>query len=133
MQSRWVVSLSDGSSATEGRGEFKNIKDEPSAWQKLLSHLQENNLKITALRLEVLGRRYHLPSLNTAKHKFLSKVPKEIYYRRKVTNDVFVTDLNLIKKDNYERFIGAIADYGDFLVKLWVNEETGDSYLQIEE
>lgn len=50
-RSRWIASLSDGTTVFEDR-----TPGEPSAWKRLGEYIKTNELKITNLRLEVFGR-----------------------------------------------------------------------------
>ena len=121
----WVVSLSDGTSAIENRGKFKEGTGKSSSWRKLLKHLEENKLTITGLKIVVKGRHYHLPTLSDD-YRFASAKPNNLYYRRKAVGDLMGSKFNPA-----EQYIGAIAEYDDFIIKLWVNEKTEDSYIQI--
>lgn len=53
--SRWIVSLSDGSTVFED-----TTPNERSAWMRLRDYVETHNLKVTNLRLEAYGRRVHL-------------------------------------------------------------------------
>jgi hypothetical protein len=54
-QSRWIASLSDGSTVFEDR--TPNIK---SAWRRLREYVEYQGLKVTGLRLEAYGRQINL-------------------------------------------------------------------------
>lgn len=59
---KWQVSLSNGETLNEDKGNFINDHTS-SAWSKLRTYTQENNLEITALSLVTNdGKTFNLPS-----------------------------------------------------------------------
>jgi hypothetical protein len=49
--SRWIVSLSDGTTVFEDK-----TPGEPAAWKRLRNYIRANSLKITNVRLEAYGQ-----------------------------------------------------------------------------
>lgn len=60
---KWKVSLSNGETLHEEKGEYISVKGELSPWQKLLAHLEETNARVTSLSLYTDdGQTFNLPS-----------------------------------------------------------------------
>lgn len=68
-RTKWLASLSDGTTAVEGQDQFYSHKGDLSPWQKLKAHLEETGLHITGIRVQVFKtgeatRTYNLPSMH---------------------------------------------------------------------
>lgn len=66
---KWLASLSDGTTVVEGMSPYEIIKGEDSPWLRLIAYLKEEGLHITGLRIQVkkdeeATRTYNLPSFN---------------------------------------------------------------------
>jgi len=48
---RWVVSLSNGETIYEERGNYRKIEGELSPWQRLQAYITDNELEITSIVL----------------------------------------------------------------------------------
>lgn len=114
----WKVSLNDGSTHYEGKGNYLHLDGELSPWQRLVAHLEANNLHITSLGLYTSdGRTFNLPSAgnNPVFHAF-SKSDKPLKYLcyRKVGLDV-------LGKNKSSNFIVAEAQYATHSLQVWVD------------
>lgn len=130
VKTKWLAALSDGTTAVEGKGLFKEIEEELSPWQKLLIHLKEKDLHITGMRVQVSRRgestkTYNLPSFNKTPagnhEKWVSiypKNPREYLYQRWVTK-------TLTDATPHRNQIEIRAIYDDFVVSLFVCEDEG--------
>lgn len=60
---KWQVSLSNGETFFEGKGNYQEIAGEKSPWQRLLCYIANNKLKITSISLYTdFGQTFNLPS-----------------------------------------------------------------------
>jgi len=128
---RWIVSLSNGETLYEERGNFKTIKGELSPWQRLLSYIAENELEIRSISLvhSETGRRYHVPSAGSSpKFHAFATAPKPIDYKffRKIGADVLKG--GVIDPDKADHFSVIEAVYSDNRVQLWVDEKNGNCW-----
>lgn len=121
---RWSVSLNNGATLYEEKGDYVSIQGVLSPWQRLLKYVEENNLQITSLALYTEdGRRFNLPSAgNNPRFKAFGEAEKPVKYRayRRVGMDV------LTGSDQKEEvFTIAEAEYTDGKkLQLWVDEKT---------
>ena len=116
---KWQVSLSDGTTVYEGKGDYLYIAGELSPWNRLLEHIKTNELRITSLSLYTdKGQTFNLPSAgkNPKFHLFASS-PQPIGYKmfRAVGHD--------IDAQSEDHFTVAEADYGDYRLQLWVDNQ----------
>ena len=127
---RWIVSLSNGQTLYEERGNFKTIDGELSPWLRLLLYATENNLSITSIALTFDERtRYNLPSLgkNPKFHAF-ANAPKPIAFNffRKMGGDVIE---GAIDQETADHFAVIEAQYEDGkVVQLWVDDSNGNTW-----
>ena len=133
VETKWVASLNDGSTAIEGTAPFAEVSGEDSPWAKLKKHIFDNHLHITGMRIQAtkLGHpteTHNLPSLgdhnirSNGKHKKFRHV-KPI---QPISYDYFryiETDMYKIYKE--QKFIEIRAIYEDFTVSLFVDEMEG--------
>jgi hypothetical protein len=119
---KWTISLSDGSTYYEGKGDFKEKEGILSPYQRLLKHIEKKGLEITSLSLYTDdGRRWNLPSSgkNPRFRAFdLSEKPKEYKFFKKIGVDVLTG-----KEEKEDRFAVIEAVYKDYKIQLWVSEE----------
>ena len=131
---KWLASLSDGTTAVEGEGKFAQGGG-VLMWDKLLAHLLENNLTMTALRVQVLKggeptNPYNLPSCRldnkSGQHEKWNyihpMVPHSYEVRRCVTRAMNTGGKILAEQIQIE----AIARYDDFTVSLFVDQNEGN-------
>lgn len=128
---KWQVSLSNGETYQEGKGDFKRVDGEKSPWQKLLSYTALKEVLITSLSLYTDdGHRYNLPSAgNNPKFAVFETLPKPIdfIFARKMArdHDVMIDDKGQASITNTE-----IADmcavieavYKEYRLQVWVSE-----------
>lgn len=136
--SKWLAALSDGTTAVEGKDAFAAVKGELSPWQKLLRYQDEHGVHITGMRVQIskpgeATRTYNLPSFNkTPKgnhEKWVTLYPRDpgtYSYRRWVTCSLTA------EEDRHH--IEIRAEYADFAVSLFVDEDEGnESWVVIHE
>ncbi len=58
---KWVATLSDGTTAAEESGEWKEIPGERKPWVRLMEYTNKNRLHLTSLRLNIDGKTIHMP------------------------------------------------------------------------
>lgn len=126
----FTVSLSNGETIHEERGNFKRIKGALSPWERLLSYIRDNDLKITSLALyHPDGRRWNLPSSgNSPKFHAFSEADKPLDYAfcRKAGIDKCSTTHETLSEDIYA--VGEVI-YSDHIIQVWVHNETGVSWI----
>jgi len=139
VRTRWLASLSDGTTVIEDEGKF--IGDSvASPWAKLLRYLKENSLIITGLRVQVEKddeaiRTYNLPShgvdSKTGQHEkwqIFPVIPVRYDYGR------WITSLGAAGRKGTLRHIEIKAIYKDYVVSLFVDENEGnESWVVIHE
>ena len=121
---RWSVSLSNGETLFEGRGDYKEIPGELSPWQRLQNHLVVVKAEITSMGLLCENyTRYNLPSRGTNPkfHEFHSQEkPLDFELRRKVGQDRTPQGEAIGEPD---LFTTAVAIYPDYELQIWINEK----------
>lgn len=133
IKARWLASLSDGTTAIEGKPPFEEIPGEPSPWQKLSLHLARNGLEITGLRIQVERegepvRTFNLPS-KSPKQRWASLkplLPSGFNYFRRVEQFMEPTPDGKLQLAQGRRFIEIHARYPDFDLVLIVDEDEGN-------
>lgn len=121
---KWSISLNNGETYHEDKGNYKVIEGELSPWQRLLSYIKENGLNITSLSLHTEdGRSFMLPSAGSnPKFKAFADAPKPIQYKmfRKIGADV----INGGQLTNQDLFTVAEAEYQDGQkAQIWVSDD----------
>lgn len=124
---KWQVSLSDGKTFFEGKGDFAEIEGALSPWQRLLSYLAQNKARITSLGLySEDGRVWNLPSGgNRPKFQAFEQAEKPISFNcfRKLGMDVLPVDGQVDTRDErHDLFTVAQAELADGFLEIWVNE-----------
>jgi hypothetical protein len=116
----WVASLSDGSTKTE-QG---YIDEGQPAYGSLLKLLKETGAKLTGFRLQRDGITHNAPSLSP-KAAFPSDIPFELDHRRRA--------IMSSKGDSEEFLCNYTVRVTGFTgaIKFWVDEETGETHLQL--
>ena len=133
VDTKWVASLSDGSTAIEGVEPFDEVSGGISAWQQLKQHIFDNNLHITGMRIQAtkLGHptyTYNLPSLGSSNLRANGKHRKfrHIKPTQPISYDYFrYIETDMYQKYKEERYIEIRAIYEDFTVSLFVDETEG--------
>lgn len=124
---KWQVSLSNGKTVFEDKGDFKLIPGELSPWNRLLKYVEDNSLTITSLSLYTDdGRTFNLPSLGK-NPKFsafdIAQKPYKFSLERKYAADINTDDGTSEKQDSFTT-ICAWYKFGEVSLKLsiWVDE-----------
>ena len=122
-QVKFQVSLSNGQTFYEGKGEFQKIPGELSPWNKLIQYTIQNKCLITSLCLYTdKGQRFNLPSAGkNPKFKAFIDTDKPYDYR------VFRSLGSDIDGDNPEWFTVAEAIYKEYKLQIWVDEMNPDN------
>jgi len=121
----FTASLSNGETIYEGKGNYQEIKDAPSPWQRLLAYQAEAQVEITSLTLYTPGgQRFNLPSAgkNPRFHKVIGNAPVPVDYR------IFraaAAEKDKTGQERFELYTVAEASYADGRrVQMWVDEQT---------
>jgi len=129
---KFQVSLSNGETFYEGKGEYQDFQDgRPSPWNRLLRYIVDNGLDITSISLYTDdGQRFNLPtSGHNPKFREFDEAEKPIDYNfgRKMAREAdAVRDGRQVKltsdweTSDWYTFIEAI--YTDYRMQLWVDE-----------
>jgi hypothetical protein len=121
---KWQVSLNNGETLYEGKGNFVEIEDELSPWNKMIQYVTENSLEITSLSLYTnSGQRWNLPSKG-GNPKFrafdIAQKPYKLQLER-------VQGMDWDDQNNPDIYttINAFYDYEGVIYKLsiWVDEK----------
>ena len=121
---KWQVSLNNGETLYEGKGNFVEVEGELSPWNKMQEYITANDLEITSLSLYTdSGQRWNLPSKgNNPKFRAFDMAQKP--YKLQLER-VFGMDYD--DQSNPERYttINAFYDYEGVTYKLsiWVDEK----------
>ena len=135
IKTKWLASLSDGSTAIEGDGVFIKVPGTLSPWLYLQAVLKNSGRHITGMRIQVekpgeATRTYNLPSLKTrpdGKHEHW----RHLRPRPPVSFDYFRACTAVMGPDgNYRNIEGQAIEiraiYEDFIVSLFVDEREGN-------
>ena len=121
---KWQVSLNNGETLYEGKGNFVEIEGELSAWNKMIQYITENNLEITSLSLYTnSGQRWNLPSKGgNPKFRAFDIAQKPFKLQLERVQGMDWDDQN--NPDIYTT-INAFYDYEGVIYKLsvWVDEK----------
>ena len=128
----WQVSLSNGETIYEEKGNYKRIAGELSPWLKLEYYIDKNNLNITSLCLYTRsGQTFNLPSTsNNPKFNRFKHSRKPISYKvqRAIAHDISLTGKPVVS----DHFTIAIAEYETYTLEMWVDEKnTNNSWVLI--
>lgn len=126
---KWLASLSDGTTVVEGMPPYEIIEGEPSPWLRLQAHLEKEGLYITGLRVQVkkdeeATRTYNLPSFNcnqNGTHEKWTKVNVLVpigfdYYRR---------ERHSLTTNEIRKYIQITAIFELFEISLFIDELEG--------
>jgi len=125
---KFQVSLSNGETFFEGKGQFKEIAGEKSPFQKLIDYLVDHKVEITSLALYTdEGRKFNLPHAGKnpkfspqIKGEFLLPIDFNLF--RYVEQDMKATGGKTTDRKTVTLFTVAEAIYPDYKVQLWVDE-----------
>lgn len=119
----WTANLSDGNTYAEVD---LTVAGEKSAFQKLMDIMKEKVAILTGFRFQKAGVTHNAPSASP-KARFPSSVPFTLDYRRRATQ-AFKDD-GTMQEDKFCRYI--VRAEG-LKISLWIEDTTGDSWMQIE-
>jgi hypothetical protein len=123
---KWQVSLSNGETFFEEKGDFKTIPDIKSPWLRLMDYVVDNQVEITSLSLYTdNGMTFNLPSAGkNPKFKAFGEAKKPLDYLacRKMGQDFIRNGNKLEKTDKVDLFTVIIAYYENYQLQLWVDE-----------
>ena len=124
---KWFCSLSNGNTYYEGKNQYQIIKGELSPWQRLLKHIEKENLQITSVGLYMdNGQRWNLPAIGkNPKFKAFDDAEKPISYRffRKAGMDI-------LRGRQQEPDIYSVieANYLNKILQTWVSQDGKSSW-----
>lgn len=128
----FTVGLSNGETVYEERGNFKRLSGALSPWERLKSYIQDNSLEITSLSLyKADGTRWNLQSAGGSPrfHAFADGAkPSGYSFFRRAGID---KNPNTGETISSEVFAVVEAIYESYSVQLWVNDETGNSWILV--
>lgn len=121
---QWQVGLSDGTTAHEGKNEYKVVEGELSPWRKLIAYTKEKDVTITSLSLCCGKKRWNLPSAGK-NPKFrdydMAEKPTEYTFFRKLGADIVGGDADV------ETYAVIEATYSCGKLQIWVSEKNPDN------
>ena len=120
----WTANLSSGETHAEAE---LTVDGEKSAFQKLMDIMKETATTITGFRFQNNGVTHNAPSVSP-KAKFPSSVPFTLDYRRRATQ--VYRDDGTMQEDRFGRYIVRVKE---LKISLWLEDATGDTWMQIEE
>lgn len=123
---KWKVSLSNGETFYEDKGNFKIVPGEKSPWQRLLLYIGNNNCSITYLGLYTDNNiTWNLPSSGkNPKFSIFSKSLKPIGYKMFRASGC---DVSMSEGFNYDDYTVIEAEYENHLMQIWVSENNSDN------
>jgi hypothetical protein len=126
---KWQVSLANGETLFEDKGDFCEVDGQPSPWQKLLFYLAKNKTYITSLSLYTdSNQRFNLPSAGKSpKFKAFIEAPKPLGFQcfRKMGIDFNKGPDGKVRPDEGgDLFTVAQAKYADCFMEIWVDENS---------
>ena len=120
----WNANLSNGETHAEVD---LTVAGEMSAFQKLMAIMKEKAAMITGFRFQKAGVTHNAPSASP-KAKFPSTVPFTLDYRRRATQ-AFGGTTGAVQEDRFCRYI---VQAEGLKISLWLEDATGDTWMQIE-
>lgn len=122
------VSLSNGETLFEGKGDYQEIEGQPSPWLRLLLHLRDTGAYITSLSIYAEGRRYNLPPMGKGGPRFTAfdQCPRPVGFAffRKLGQDMNAEKENVGAEDIFAIAQAQMQD-GTFL-EIWVSNDNPD-------
>lgn len=123
----WQVSLSNGETFYENKGDYKTIPGELSPWNRLQKYIADNKLLITSLSLYTQdGRTFNLPSAGRSP-KFrpfqVAEKPLDYNYAHYIAREHDIVDNEVQKTEVSEWFTVIEAIYPEYRLQVWVDEQ----------
>ena len=123
---KWQVSLSNGETFYEEKGNFKSIPNIDSPWQRLNEYACDVKADITSLSLYTNdGRSFNLPSAGkNPKFRAFDMQEKPLYYEmyRKLGQDFIKGGNAMNPVSESALFTVIVAYYDGYQLQLWVDE-----------
>jgi hypothetical protein len=121
------VSLSNGETFFEDKGQFITIPGELSPWQRLINYITEKKLLITSLSLYTKdGRTFNLPS-SGKNPKFrpfqVAEKPIDYNYCHYIAREHEIVDKKIVGTVASDWFAMIEAIYPDYRLQVWVDEK----------
>jgi hypothetical protein len=120
------VSLSNGETFFEGKGDYQEIPGELSPWQRLTKYIAEKNLLITSLSLYTKdGQTFNLPSSGkNPKFRPFEAAQKPLDYNlgRYMAREHSFIGNELKNTEVSDLFTVIEAIYPEYKLQLWVDE-----------
>ena len=122
MKSFWIVYLSNGKVISEDKFVLK--RGDKTPYGQMKDYLEESDTFITNVQAVVGGRTYNLPSLSNH-----SNFPTKY---KKISYDIIRRASLDLQSGKTILYLGISCTIkNDINIILWVNEESGNSYLEI--
>jgi hypothetical protein len=123
---KWKVSLNNGETLYECKGDYQQIPGQPSPWQRLQKYISKNKLEITSLSLYTdKGQTWQMPSAGSnPKFREFDNVEKPLDYDmcRKMAREAKVIKMVAKKAKVVEWYTVIKAFYKDYTLEVWVDE-----------
>jgi hypothetical protein len=119
---RWVATLSNGTTFVEHTGDYRIIPGERKPWVRLCAFLAENDLHLTALRLEFKGRTIHLPQSDFDRFSLNARSKSPLYYSLQYHLEGTIDGSGQFSQGN---FVDLAAHYEDYAVH-FIQDVTND-------
>ena len=120
---KWKVSLNNGETLYEGKGDFIEIAGELSPWNRLLYYLDKTGSSITSLCLYTdSGHTFNLPSSGkNPKFKEFSDIekPRRFNFFHKIAHDI---NTSVRQTEITDLYAVIEAVYANYKLQLWVDE-----------
>jgi len=127
----WKVSLSNGETFYENKGDFIKVNGQLSPWNKLIKYTLEKKVFITSLSLYTYDkgtttpRTFNLPSAGKdpkfAPFAVVDK-PLDFKYGHYIAQDHDVVNNTIVKSVVTDDYAVIEAFYPDYKLQLWVDE-----------
>lgn len=123
----WKVSLSNGETLYENKGDYKRIDDLLPPWERLMLYICDNNLEITSLNLYTdSGRTFHLPSSGkNPKFKIFATEIKPLFFDFSRNFEIEIRPK--VSTRTLTTYSIAWAVYPEFILQLWVKNGDHDT------
>jgi hypothetical protein len=111
-QGNWVATLSDGTTAVEKKGQWTVNSGERLPWVRLTHFAADNDLHLTSLRFNFMGRTIHMPRDKFAKFSMDERSKAPQYYSLQYHLEVD----DVLADAKATTFVDLAAHYEDFAV-----------------
>ena len=124
----WTVSLNNGETLYEEKGDYRILAGEPSPWQRLQLYLLEKKLYITSLSIYTEnGKRFNLPSAGkNPRFSAFKNTESPVSYTWFRNYGQEQGGLNAGREDHYATIEATYSDGRK--LQIWVDDITNDSW-----